>query len=171
MVFYVFRSAVYTPYVFVIARNPVDAVFCLEFFEILSQVSPNNRVHFSIEYIAWKEYEVRFEIIYLPNYTLYIDRSIDWREMDVAGHSYGDAFLYTVFFLENDFVSVDCWCTSVDIAYTEEYECCYEGNPGGIVGYLLDTRAVEPARTYVYEFENIKTYTDKEKMNHADKPE
>ena len=171
MLFYVFRSSIYAANVFMIACNPVDAVFCLKFFQIFPEVSPDNRIHFSIEYIAGEEYEVRLEIIYLPNYTLYIYRSIDRGEMDVTGYGYSDAFLYTVFFLQGECVSVNCGCTSVDITDTEEYERRYERYPGCIIGYLLHARVVDPVGTYVYELENIKTYTDKEKMHHAHEPE
>ena len=153
-----------------ITSNPINSVFCLKFFQIFPEVSSDNRIHFSIEYITGEEYEVRIEIIYFPNYTLYVDRSIDGGEMDIAGDGYGDAFLYTIFLLEREFVSVDRRSTSVDIADTEKYERRYECHPGCIVGYLLHAWAVNPVSAYIDEFKNIKTYADKEKMDHTNEP-
>ncbi len=154
-----------------ITSNSINSVFCLKFFQIFPEVSSDNRIYFSIQYIARKEDEIRFEIIYLPNYTLYVDCSIDRREMDIAGDGYGDAFLYTIFLLEREFVSVDRRSTSVDITDTEKYERRYERYPGCIIGYLLHAGAVNPVSAYIDEFKNIKTYADKEKMDHTNEPE
>lgn len=171
MFFYIFRCSVYASYVFMITSNPIDSVFCLKFFQIFPEVSSDNRIYFSIEYIAGEENEVRIQIIYFPNYTLYIDRSVDWGEMNVAGDGYGYTFLYAVFFLEREFVSMNRRGASVDITNTEKYESRDECHPGCIVGYLLHARLVNPVCSYINEFKNIKTYADKEKMDHTNEPE
>lgn len=119
--------------IFMISENTIYTILCREFSQSLTQISTNNRFHFTIENISWKKYQIWIESIDFCDHSLSMIPTIDRSKMNITRYCESQGIGNWIFFINRYGVFSDDWRPRVDIPCHDNHHSTYHRNPGRMI--------------------------------------